>query len=359
VQIGLIIYGSLETLTGGFFYDRMLVEGLRRQGDEVEVISLPWRSYGRYLGDNFSRNLFQHLRDGAFDVLLQDELNHPSLFWLNQRLRGTVDYPIVTIVHLLRCCEPRPVWQNWLSRWVERRYICSVDGAIWNSQATRRAMEPLTDQGTQGIVAYPGRDHLTPAISRKEVFERAMQPGPLRVLFVGNLSPVKGLHTLVEALSRLPRDFWHLTVVGSLAMAPRYVRYVQRQIARYNLSNNIELLGILTSAQVAMHMEWAQLLVVPSFYEGFGIVYIEGMGFGLPVIASTAGGAGEIVEPGKDGFLVAPGDASSLSKYLSDLIQDRNKLACMGIAAMKRYANHPTWSETTEKIRQFLLEMIG
>jgi hypothetical protein len=131
VRIGLIIYGSLDTLTGGYLYDRMLVEHLRRQGDHVDVISLPWRTYGRHLGDNFSLTLHRRLRRATFDALLQDELNHPSLFWLNQRLRRAVRYPIVTIVHLLRCSEPRPAWRSygwrsmnrpirgrrWIGRW--------------------------------------------------------------------------------------------------------------------------------------------------------------------------------------------------------------------------------------------------
>ena len=50
MRIGLIIYGSLDTLTGGYLYDRLLVEHLRRQGDHVDIISLPWRTYGRHLG---------------------------------------------------------------------------------------------------------------------------------------------------------------------------------------------------------------------------------------------------------------------------------------------------------------------
>ena len=93
MHIGLIIYGSLDTLTGGYLYDRLLVEHLRRQGDQVDIISLPWRTYGRHLGDNFSRNLYGRLRHAPFDALLQDELNHPSLFWLNQRLRRSCALP--------------------------------------------------------------------------------------------------------------------------------------------------------------------------------------------------------------------------------------------------------------------------
>jgi hypothetical protein len=140
VRIGLIIYGSLDTLTGGYLYDRLLDEHLRRQGDHVDIISLPWRTYGRHLGDNFSLNLYGRLRHAPFDALLQDELNHPSLFWLNQRLRRDVRYPIVTIVHLLRCSEPRPAWHNRLYRWVERRYLIGLDGLVFNSQTTQVAV---------------------------------------------------------------------------------------------------------------------------------------------------------------------------------------------------------------------------
>ena len=70
VHIGLIIYGSLDTLTGGYLYDRLLVEHLRRQGDQVDIISLPWRTYGRHLGDNFSRKLYGRLCHASFDALL-------------------------------------------------------------------------------------------------------------------------------------------------------------------------------------------------------------------------------------------------------------------------------------------------
>jgi len=110
VRIGLIIYGSLETLTGGYLYDRLLVEELRRRGDQVEIISLPWRTYGRHLADNLSLGLWQRLRRASFEALLQDELNHPSLFWMNRRLQRSMRYPIVTIVNLLRCSEFRLTW---------------------------------------------------------------------------------------------------------------------------------------------------------------------------------------------------------------------------------------------------------
>jgi hypothetical protein len=141
VRVGLVIYGSLDTVSGGYIYDRMLVEHLRRQGEQVEIISLPWRNYGRHLVDNASPTLYHRLRQVSLDVLLQDELNHPSLFCLNRRLQAQVGYPIIAIVHHLRCSEARPAWQNRLYRWVERRYLSTVDGFIFNSQTTKAAVK--------------------------------------------------------------------------------------------------------------------------------------------------------------------------------------------------------------------------
>ena len=87
VHVGLLIYGSLSTISGGFIYDRNLVRYLRESGDRVDVISLPWRPYGVSLLDNLNAGLRRRLAQAAFDVLVQDELVHPSCFWLNQRLR--------------------------------------------------------------------------------------------------------------------------------------------------------------------------------------------------------------------------------------------------------------------------------
>ena len=109
MRLCLIIYGSLDTLTGGFLYDKFLVEQLRRNGHEIDIISLPWRRYGQHLLDNFSTKLRSRLTTKSYDLILQDELNHPSLFWLNHRLRNTKGHgaPLVSIVHQVLSSQPR------------------------------------------------------------------------------------------------------------------------------------------------------------------------------------------------------------------------------------------------------------
>ena len=101
------------------------------------------------------------------------------------------------------------------------------------------------------------------------------------------------------------------------------------------------------------------LLAVPSTYEGYGIVYLEGMGFGLPAVATTAGAAGEIITHGVDGFLVPPGDAPALAQCLRCLAGDRPLLTALSLAARRRYLAQPTWEQTAGQIRDFLLAQTG
>ena len=143
------------------------------------------------------------------------------------------------------------------------------------------------------MVASPGRDGLPGAVSREEIMARATAPGPFNLIFVGNLIPRKELHTLLAALASLPRDDWRLTVAGSLEMDAAYVEAIRRQIKDAGLAPRVSLLGALPARELAARCAASHLLAVPSSYEGFGIVYLEGMHFGLPAIAGTAGAAKE------------------------------------------------------------------
>jgi glycosyltransferase involved in cell wall biosynthesis len=356
IHASLVIYGSLEVVSGGYLYDRKLVEHLRRQGDQVEIIALPWRSYAACLGDNFSPGLLRRLRQGRFDVLLQDELNHPSLFWLNERLRGTISYPLVSIVHHLRSSEQRPTWQNRLYRRVERRYLHSVDGFIFNSQTTRQAVAQagIDLAAIPAVVANPAGDQFAADIEDSEIVARAQQPGPLRLLFLGNLIERKGLHTLLEAIARLPAGACTLSAAGSLEADPAYVRRIRRQVGRDRLAERVQLCGTQVAEALAALLRSHHVLAVPSSYEGYGIAYLEGMSYGLPAIGTTAGAAGEIITHGQDGFLVPPEDAGALAACLAELAGDRQRLAAMGLAARRRFRAQPTWEETGEVIRGFL-----
>jgi glycosyltransferase involved in cell wall biosynthesis len=357
MRLGLIIYGSLDTLSGGYLYDRMLVRHLLANGDQVEIVSLPWRQYLANIGDNFSAALYKRLQCLQVDALLQDELNHPSLGRINRLLNGVVHYPIVSIVHHLRCNEARPAWQNRLYAHVERHYLTSVEAFIFNSQTTRRSVIELAGEGKPAVVAYPAGDRLCPMLSDEEIITRAGEPGPLRIFFLGNLIPRKGLHVLLQALALLPSETWKLAVAGSLEMDQAYTAAIVRQVHSAGLGHQVRFLGPLQEADLVRQFIQNQVMALPSSYEGFGIAYLEGMGFGLPAIASTRGAAQEIITHGKNGFLVPPNGSQELARCLLQLSGDRSLLARMSLDARQRFLAHPTWEQTMERIRDFLLEI--
>lgn len=353
MKIGLLIYGSLDTLSGGYLYDRKLVEYLRAQGDQVEIISLPWRNYGAHLGDNLRFRL-----PAGLDVLIQDELNHPSLLAANA---GRHPYPLVSLVHHLRSSEQRPAWHNLFYRLLETIYLRSVDGYIFNSQTTRMVVSELIgdklNKKLPALVAYPPTDRFGEALSAELVAERAAEPGPLRMVFLGNLIPRKGLPTLLRAMNKSSADL-RLDVIGSLTSDFAHAAAMRQLTAALGLGAQVTFLGALDNDELAAKLKTAQVLVVPSSYEGFGIVYLEGMAFGLPAIGSKAGAASEIISEGQTGHLVSSGDVSALAARLTTLANDRAALARMSENALERYRQQPTWDQTAAEIRQFLLSMV-
>ena len=354
MRAGLVIYGTLDTASGGYLYDRRLVAHLRAAGDSVEIISLPWSSYGRHLALNRSRSLWQRLRHSHFDVLLQDELNHPSLFALNRRLRGQVSYPLVSIVHHLRSSERHPAWALPLYRRVERSYLRGVDGFICNSHTTLSAVNVLCGCSKPSVVAYPAADHVTqPGMDN----ETAVTDGPLRLLFVGNVIPRKNLHMLIDALAQLPRDSWRLAITGDAGSDPRYTRRVQDQIGAAGLEERVGWHGRVMDDELGRHFGSSDLLIVPSSYEGFGIVYLEAMAWSLPAIAGEAGAAHEIITHGENGFLVPPDDPAALARTLRPLLADRARLKTMRRAARARYAAAPDWETSMAGAREYLLRI--
>ncbi|MEZ4516701.1 MAG: glycosyltransferase family 4 protein [Chloroflexota bacterium] len=357
MHAGLVIYGSLDTVSGGYLYDRQLVRYLQSQGDSVEIIPLPWRSYGQHLLDNHSPDLQALIHYGGYDVVLQDELNHPSLFRLNTVIVPRPS-PIISIVHHLRCSEKRPNWQNNLYRGIEQRYLNSVDAFIFNSRTTAAAVESLLKRPHPAVVAPPGRDHIKPYITPDMIGKRAAD-GPLHLLFVGNIIPRKGLTVVLEALAKLPPDSWVLDIVGDDSVDPAYTAETTRLITQLGVDGSVRLLGRLDDAALAERYAAAHVLVVPSSYEGYGIVYAEAMGFGLPVIATTSGAAAELIDDGVNGFLISPGDATQLAAHLAMLSADRSLLADMSLHALKCYQTLPTWDESMAQARLFILERIA
>lgn len=357
MRIGLVIYGSLETLTGGYLYDRIVVEGLKRLGHEVEVIGLAGGSYLRRLGQGLTSDLCRRLLAGRFDIILQDELCHPSLFSVNQRLRRLHGPPLVAIVHHLMCREPRPWWQNRLLELVEKRYLASLDGFIFNSKTTARTVTSLVGEHRPHVIAYPAGDRMGSPVSADSISQRARQSGPLQLLFLGIVIPRKGLLPLLSALAGVDRDLWRLTVVGSLDVDPAHAAAVREQVNQLGMADSVRFIGPCSGDRLVEIIRASHLFCMPYAYEGFGIAILEAMAFGLPAIGCRAGAAGETISHGSNGFLLAADDLAGLAPLVVQLQHDRDALLQLSLAARLTYAGRPGWQDSVDAINAFLVEM--
>ncbi len=356
MKIGLVIYGSINSLSGGYLYDRMLVDYLRSQGDDVQIISIPNKSYYSNFADNWSRELIEIMNDIDIDLMLQDELNHPSLFVLNRKMRKT--YPVISIVHHLRSNESHSSIAKWIYRKTEKMYLNSVDGYIFNSDTTKESVKQLTDSDRPYVVSKPGGDRFNEKITNEFVEARVASNDRLNIIFIGNLIPRKQLRVLVEALNLIDSNLWHLDVVGNMEVDIKYSDTVRKRIRLLGMEGHITFSGILSDSELQEKLRRSNVLVVPSSWEGFGIVYLEGMSFGLPAIASTEGAAREIIKHGENGYLVAAGDSGNLASYLKVLITDKDVLTSMSTNALDTYNSYPTWRDSGISSRDFLIKIL-
>lgn len=359
MHLGLIIYGNLNTLTGGYIYDGILVDYLRKRGHRVDIISLSRRNYSRHLLDNLSRQLRSRLANASIDVLLQDELNHPSLGRINHSLQRKANYPIVAIVHQVLCRQPRNGLCNRIYRAVETHYLKSVDAFIFNSNTTRRNVAALVNGNRSSIVATPAGDRLGHIASMDLIESRARADGPLRLIFVGNLLPHKGLAPLIKCLANLSCAAWHLTVVGSLTMDRTYVRSIRKLVDLQGLNGQVNLLGPKDAKELAAVLDGGHVFIMPYSLEGFGMAHLEAMAFALPVIGSSTGAVGEFVIPDKNGFLIEPGDHRTVLDCINSLHQDRQRLIKMSHAALQTFHNRPKWQDTMTAIEGFLTDLLS
>ncbi len=357
MKIGLIIYGDIDTLTGGYLYDKLLVDHLRKNGHEVHIISLPNRTYPKRILDNFTPLLSSVVSNGC-DIVVQDELCHPSLLFFNRMLQRETSIPKVAIVHQVLCDEPRFFATNLFLSILEKKYLNSVDGFICNSAATLKTIQKLIRIKQPALIAPPGGDRFGNTISDQDIRDKATQPGPLKMLFLGNVIPRKGLTKLINALTLCDTSHWRLEIVGSVTMDKKYFSQVQSLVKKHDLTDNIRFCGVINGSELAQKMAKSHLLCMPYSYEGFGIVTLEAQSMGLPVIGSAAGATPELIEHGVNGYLLEPGDTAGLSDIIADFLEHPEQRVQMSLSAKQAYSRHPTWPESLQSIEYFLQKMV-
>jgi len=182
------------------------------------------------------------------------------------------------------------------------------------------------------------------------------------LLFVGRITKAKGLGILIKALARVEREFNEeikLIVIGGDVSGvmhsdkeSREKRHLKKLIIKLDLDDDVMFLGPLQREKLPYYYSIADICVVPSLYESFGLVAVEAMACGTPVIASKVGGLAHTVKEGYSGMHFVPGRSDRLAKVILELITDSEQLEEMGINARLRVAKEFGLERTVRQIKE-------
>lgn len=198
-----------------------------------------------------------------------------------------------------------------------RRMLATADAHV--SVSTDLARRARDIYGFEGPIEVIPLGMPPPKFRPAERRELGLDPGLIYVAAVGRLVRRKNLPALLTALARLGRPDVHLLVIGEGPERPRLAALAES----LGLAGRVQFRGFVPDETKYQLLAAADLFALPSEHEAFGLVYLEAMHCGLPVVASRPGGQEDYLEEGRTGFLVPPLDVEALTKALATLVADR------------------------------------
>ncbi|MEI9952470.1 MAG: glycosyltransferase family 4 protein [Pseudomonadota bacterium] len=337
LRVAWVVYGSLDQVSGGYIYDRLVVEHLRALGDRVTIVSL----------EPNAASLPALARD-EYDVVLGDELCFRELGPLFRAAPAGLRR--VLLIHHLTAWEHAPGAKRDELLALEQSAIDAADACIVTSRVTADRLQ--RERLTRGVlVAEPGADRFERPASARQESGRAR----VRLLFVGNVLPRKRVLELAQAFAELASEDAELVLVGA-ELSPDYAREVRGLIARAGVTARVHWLGSLDAAGVAEQLSLADVLVLPSALEGYGMVLSEALWSAVPIIAARVGAAEELVQRTSAGRLYEPEDASGLGALLGRFVADRALRSKLRRAAWLAAEQLPRWRDTALTVRAMLVK---
>jgi glycosyltransferase involved in cell wall biosynthesis len=338
--ISFAIPGRLDTPTGGYIYDRRIIDGLRQTGRHIEITQLPalfpfpdaaaLSEAARALGalPDGTVVVIDGLAGGAMPEQIEREARR-------LRIVALVHHPLARETGLAQSVADELEAS-------ERRTLEAVRHVIVTSRATANLLA-----GDFGVPA-----------DRLSVVEPGTDPGTrasgsngarLQLLCVASVTPRKGLVTLIRALAEIADLVWTLTCIGSMQRDPVTLLRVWKEVAKAKLNDRIVFLGELAgTASIAPYYDRADLFVLPTEYEGYGMAVAEALAHGLPVISTPTGGIDALVGS-RAGILVPAGDVKALAAAMRRLITDKRERDRLREGAWNVGSHLPTWEDAARK----------
>ncbi len=245
----------------------------------------------------------------------------------------------------------------------ERKVIRHAQRLIAATLAEKSQLEFLYDAPSSKIAVIPpgvdtSRFYPIPKDEAKEVID--VPQSSHMILFVGRIEPLKGIDLLIKAIASIQKNGdleccpHSLAIIGGEPQASpeemnAEMARLQDMVENLGIKNLVLFLGKQDQKMLPYYYSASEVVVMPSHYESFGMVALEAMACGTPVVASQVGGLGFLVRDGETGYVVPGNDVEKLAHYLVKLIKDQQLQAKLGNQSAA-YARNYAWSIITEKI---------
>lgn len=334
-ELHFIVPGAIDRPTGGSRYDREIVQALRDIGQPVRVYELSGHFPGpdRTAAVSLSHTLTS-IADGQ--TVLIDGLVLGGLPECLQAHRNRLR--LIAILHHPLCLETGlTTTQAATLEQLERDALASCHYVIATSMHTKNQLHALNLYRGPIAAIQPGCE--------PGPLNNAPSSDTLHFICVGSLTPRKGQDVLLNALQQCPASMppWHCQLIGSTDLAPEYAPMIAQIITRYGLEERVTITGPLSAEQLLQAYGTADCLILPSRYEGYGMVVSEAMAHGLPVITTTAGALADTLPPDA-GLAVAPDDAAALSQAIQQFMADAQLREALREGARAARNNLVPWS---------------
>ncbi len=358
------------------------IRGIKDISPKVRVIHLkggPEHPVDRKMLYGFLPEFSRNLEEFIFRYQRSYDLVY-SHYWFSglvgEEIRNNFSIPLIHIFHTLAFSKQRAARENYeehQNRLVAEEHLAHVSEAIISS-SDHEKQSLIKEYGIPSSkirVTYPGvNKKLFYPLSQNDIRqELGFREEDKILLYVGRIEPVKGLLSLIEALELLRKKAPILSSQLKLAVVGggtkfsdhpknKEINRIQKAIAEKNLKNEVFFLGSKKQNQLNKYYSAADVLVMPSLYESFGLVVVEALACGTPVIASRIGEMVNIIKEGKNGFYFSPNDASSLSFYLNYFFSPKTNI--WGREKIRQdITNRFSWEKTARETYDIFKSIIG
>ena len=243
-------------------------------------------------------------------------------------------------------------YRGYVGRHLEKNMLNRAKYLIAVSPYVKRTIAPMT-AGDISVI-YNSLDEIFFSINKNEV--------PNRILFVGGIEERKGLHVLIDAIAAIKQTIpaIKLHIVGGIRKASYYNDLLD-QIVNLGLQDSIVFKNHLSNSELMQEYSEAALFVLPSKEESLGVVLLEAMATGTPIVASNIGGIPDIIEDGQNGYLVNYGDSQAMASSIIKLLSDdklRGEMGAKGKEMAKNYVPHKIAMEHLSLYKRVFREVL-